>query len=171
VQGIALTSRLSSMPPTYTDGFAGSLKTFLLQMDTPKWAKSWWFPTEAGDVGGAATETFRGHLFYLACIVVILVTHKLLIDFALPKDFDRKGIPHAFRAPQLQTAVALGICTGTLDVSFEVLTKTEVGAGWRVTAALLIAMVVRVYMYNSDQKEECPSPHQLLSNLNSAVFV
>ena len=67
--------------------------------------------------------------------------------------------------------VAHPVFAWLVEHAADVLTKTEVGAGWRVTAALLIAMVVRVYMYNSDQKQECPSPHQLQSNLNSAVFV
>ena len=40
VQASAVTGKLSSMPDTYVDGFAGSFGMFNLQLSPPRWAKS-----------------------------------------------------------------------------------------------------------------------------------
>ena len=40
VQASAVTGKLSSMPDTYVDGFAGSFGMFNMQMSPPRWAKS-----------------------------------------------------------------------------------------------------------------------------------
>ena len=85
VQGVAITSKLSSMPSTYSEGFAGGFAMFNLQgMQPPKWARAamnwekgsavpnWLF--DDSDVG----RNLKNHFFYLVSAFGITVLAHLL---------------------------------------------------------------------------------------------
>lgn len=109
VQASAITGKLSDMPDTYVDGFAGSFSMFNLQLSPPRWAKStvngrrlmdWeekissvkpkigpednkrFFSAYAfGDDKTRATEALRFHLFYAVPIFIgTVIFHFLFVQ-------------------------------------------------------------------------------------------
>jgi hypothetical protein len=158
---MGITGRLSSMPDSYTDGFAGSFGMFNLQTSPPSWAKSvmkmeWDRDDDGnstasdGDAEGRrlgafyddseATQTMRGHLFN-TCFVVLftLLLHGAGLLVARHKGWT---VPGMLTFPQVEIKVALALATGVLDTSLFVLMSPESAAFWKVIAALEVALAL-----------------------------
>jgi hypothetical protein len=157
---MGITGRLSSMPSSYTDGFAGSFGMFNLQTSPPWWAKGAmnmeWDKDDDGN-GTAddnsegrrlgvfyddseATQKMRGHLFN-TCFVVLftLLLHGFGLLVARHKGW---AVPGMLTFPQVEIKVALALAVGILDTCLFVLVSSESVAFWKVVAALELAAIL-----------------------------
>ena len=146
VQGVAITRRLKSLPPTYAGGFAGGFAMFNLQMSPPKWAKPFmeferWMP---GFDKSTVGDALKNHLFWLLVTFgSTLVIHLTVLHFWEKMKWT---IPKFMKYPQVEIKAFMVMNMGMLDIGSDVLVDTSAAIGWRVIGFLECSCAV-IFVY------------------------
>ena len=141
VQAVAVTSKLSAMPSSYSD-FAGGFSIFLLQVPLP------WVGSDDddrrrlgangddgffGNDGTEATEVMQGHLFWAALVIIgMTILHGVALAVL---NWMATAVPGSMQFPHAEVKVLLAISMGAMDCSFAVLASASTAPGWKLVAA------------------------------------